>query len=651
QSAEIYAKVWIGDYTSVETKRFTVTVAPVAENETDESLIYKENFSTESEMRGNFLGEGKIIDAAISDEFTISAFVRVDDLSKGGTLFNISGVKCDVNNSGFTFKEGRWYHIALTNSALYIDGEKAENVTLSPTGEESYIGAYWGKMDNFYVHGKAFSRSVINSFYQEDYNSPEIEIISAAVVEGMDSVIVKVASKGYEGTGCVVAFSNGEVTHSGYNQRSITEGVNVFTVSVPNMEGKLTKDNTTLLLWDSITAMNPLCEKHSADRAYDFGFDYTHPDNHMLNNTFTLMDDETGLYLTSDGLSQRTEGGRWSAPFRYGTNKEGYYSLVNENGSTLDGNFTFEQVEGNVYKIKNSDTGEYVAYGGNDKWALSITSYTDISKIFASEGFFLLNENERNSIYSVTGQALWQSWARREKLGEIAQSGYFDLGGEEQAQKLKEMLTYYPSYQINAPVNKTTTGVEVTYSLSSIVASSYLDMDNTTRSGYKATVTYKHAEGDVAVEIFARSQNAVKNIAKGFSFMPYRFIKPLKTVIDYNASNNQFKAETGVIYIETNYEVSSENVAVTGAHELGHLIDFAGGRISIGYYKTARENECSLSGYGDTALGEDFAEFCQYVISCMGDGEKLRQVKAMFPGRYNALCSGLCEMYGECILK
>lgn len=646
QTAEIYARVWIGEYTSVETGRFTVTVLPIEESETEKYLIYEEKFDLDEEKRGNFDGEGCITDVAVEDEFTISAFVRVDDMSAGGTIFNISGARCEVEDLSLT--EGQWYHVALTNSALYIDGEKVKDVSPAIDGEDSYIGAYCGKMDNFYVYTKAFSQSVIKGLSEEEYNSPGLEIVAAYVIEGLDGAVVKVASHSYEGVGAVTVYADKDgVRHSGYRIKEIAEGVNVFSVNVPNMGGGLTRENATVLLWDGVDTMVPLADKHIAGRSYDFGFDYTHPDNHLLSNTFTLMDADTSLYLTSEGLSQRTDNGKWTGKVKDG----GYYYIENENGSVIGGNLTFEQVDGNVYKIRNTDTDTYVTCGGNDEWTLNIVSYDEVSRAFATEGFFLLSEGERKNIYSVTGQALWQSTARREKLKEIIADGYFALDAEAQAEKLRAVISYYPSYQINRTVNKSTTGVEAEYSLSSMTWTTYEDMDGYSKSGYTASVTYSYAEGDVTVAIYARSQNVVRNIAKGFSYMPYQFIKPLTRVIDYNASNNQFKAETGVVYIETNYEVSAENVAITGSHELGHLIDFAGFRMSMGDYKTARAVECSVSGYGDTALNEDFAEFCQLVISCSGDAELLRQVREMFPGRYDALCEGMCEMYGECILK
>ncbi len=660
QTAQIYANVWIGEYTSVETKKFTVTVNPVNQGETDRALLLEMDFTGEVENRGNFNGEKVDVSCTIGDEYTIAAYIRCDDLTDGGTIFNISGIECSVNPNGSLavgemvcatlITEGEWYHLALTNSALYINGEKVADVDSATNGSDSYIGAYSGKMDNFCVYSKAFSQSVIESLMDEDYDSPSLEVVSASVVEGLDGVVVKLSAKGYKGEVFVFAYSalNG-VRHAGSKIAQVEEGLNVFSVNIPNMGGKATKENTYILVWDN--ALVPLFVKHDANRSYDFGFNYTHPDNHMLSNTFTLMGKNTGLYLTSNGLSQRADDGYWSAPYIAGTNTEGYYSLKNRNGSEISGNWTFEQVEDNVYKIRNRDTGEYLSYGINDEWVLNITQYNEVSKAFASEGFLILSANERNILYSVTGQALWQSNARREKLIEIISGDYYDLDGYSQAERLRELFSYYPSYQINRAVSKSTTGIEANYALSDITWTTYSDMDGYTKNGYTAAVTYSYEEGDVTVAIYARSQNVVKNIAKGFSYMPYQFIKPLKTVIDYNASNNQFKAETGVIYIETNYEVSSENVAITGAHELGHLIDFAGYRMSMGDYRTARENECAVSGYGETALNEDFAEFCQFVISCNGDSELLRQVKAMFPGRYSALCDGMCEMYGECILK
>ncbi len=649
QTTNLYARLWIGDYTSVETKKFIVTVLPMASGETDQALLYAENFTSHVENRGNFASEGVAVDVSVADEFTISAHVRVDDTLKGGTIFNISGVKCDVDSDLFPFEEGCWYHVAMTNSALYIDGEKLCDIESAITGETSFIGDYFGKMDNFYVYDKAFSQSVIKSLSEEEYDSPEIEIVSAYAIEGLDGALVRVASHGYEGSAVAVVYSDKAVRNNGYEEKAIADGVNVFTINVPNMGGSLSADNTYVMLWDSITGLKPLGEKQTVDRSFDFGFDYTHPDNHMLSNTFTLMNPDTKLYLTSEGLSQRSTNGLWTGCI----GKEGYYYLKNENGNTIEGNFIFEQVEGNTYKIKNSDTEEYISYGGNDEWTLNIVSYNDVSKAFASEGFFLLSENERERLYSVTAQALNESVARRNKLKEIITEGYFDLDGYSQAEELRKVFGFTPTYQINRDVNKNTTGVETGYSLSDIEWTTYSDMNNNSKSGYTAKAVYAHAEGEQEIQIFARSRSSVESIAKGLSYMPYQFIKPLKTVIDYNASNNQFKAETGVIYVETNYEVTATGFAITGAHELGHIVDFAGFWISANEdYTNARETDCAvLSGYAETARSEDFAEFCQFVISCSGDGEKLRQLRAMYPGRFDAVCKGLCRLYGECYLK
>ena len=649
QTTKLYARLWVGDYTSVETKRFTVTVLPLESGETDQALLYAENFTSHVENRGNFASEGLAVDVSVADEFTISAHVRVDDTSKGGTIFDISGRRLTIADLP-AVEEGKWYHVALTNSTLYIDGEKACDIETTIMGEDSYIGEYTGKMDNFYVYDKAFSQSVVKSLSEEEYDSPEIEIVSAYVIEGLDSVIVRVATKGYTGCATVLAFSDVDnVHHSGYAKKEIDDTLTVFTLNVPNMGGSLSADNTYVMLWDSITGLKPLGEKQTVDRSFDFGFDYTHPDNHMLSNTFTLMNPNTKLYLTSEGLSQRSTNGLWTGCI----GKEGYYYLKNENGNTIDGNFTFEQVEDNIYKIKNNDAGTYITYGGNDEWMLSIVSYNDVSKAFASEGFFLLTENERERLYSVTAQALNESVARRNKLKEIINNGYFDLDGYSQAEELRKVFGFTPTYQINRDVNKNTTGIETRYSLSDIEWTTYSDMNNNSKSGYTAKAVYAHAEDEQEIQIFARSRSSVESIAKGLSYMPYQFIKPLKTVIDYNASNNQFKAETSVIYVETNYEVTATGFAITGAHELGHIVDFAGFWISSNEdYTNARETDCAvLSGYAETARSEDFAEFCQFIISCSGDGEKLRQLRAMYPGRFDAVCKGLCQLYGECYLK
>ena len=661
QIAEIYANVWIGDYTSVETKKFTVTVNPIEQSETDEALVLFKDFTGEDENRGNFTGEEVSVDCALGDEFTISAFVRVDDASEGGTFFNINGARLEIGDL-FTFNEGQWYHVALTNSALYIDGEKECDTTFTPAYDESFIGAYVGKMDNFKVYSKAFSQSVINSLKEEGYDSPEIEIVSSYVAEGLDSVLVKLSSNGYEGEVKLSAYADNDgVRHAGSKTCEIINGLNVFSLNIPNMGGLAAEDNVTVLVWND--KLQPVTDRVKAERSYDFGFNYEHPDNHLLSNTFTLMDKDTGRYLTSDGISQRVDNGYWTASYVYGTNTDGYYRLANADGTVLITNCTFVQAEGekNVYLIKNKDTGKYLTLKGSNisetnegsYWVMNVTEYNLVSKAFASEGFFRLSANERERLYGVTGQAMWQSVARRDKLIEIISGDYFELDGYAQAERLKELFTYYPSYQINRAVNKSTTGVEVSYTLSSMSWTTYSDADGNSKSGYTATAVYDYEEEDLTITIYARSQNVVKNVAKGLSYMPYQFIRPLKTVIDYYATNNQFKAVTGMMYMEVNYEAPVENIAITGAHELGHLIDFDASRMSIGSYKDAYKGTdiVSLSGYGDTALNEDFAEFCQFVISCSGDKEQLRQLREMFPGRYDAVCEGMCEMYGECILN
>lgn len=654
QTARIYAKMKLGKYTYANTEEITVTVLPIDENETDESLVYLNGFDDETDKRGSFCGEKTAIDITMPSEYTISVFVRVDDLEAGGEIFDLGGIKCEIENGsvfGKKITEGKWYHIALTSSAVYIDGEKVCDNELEIKSEACNFGGYWGKADNLKIFEKAFSKSVVDNLREEKYNSPTTETVSARVVKGLDSVIVRVASNGYEGDCTVLVMSEKDgVTHSAYEKKTIEDGVCVFSVTVPNMGGELCEDNTKILIWDSVTTINPLGEKSSADKKYDFGFDYDNPDGHMLQNTFTLKDVTRDLYLTYNSLSQRTDGAYWIAEYVNGVNKEGYYTLKNKDGRNFEGNFVFERVENNVYKIRNADSGEYVNCGGCEKWELSICEYADAARIFASEGFFLLSEEKREALYGATGQAMYQSRARYGRLCETISNGYFEADAQAQKQMLEEVMEYYPSYQINGAVNAITTGCEARYTLSEIKAASYKDMDNATRSGYTAKVVYEYVEGNVEVEIYARSKNVVKNIAKGFCYMPYQFIKPLTRVTDYYATNNQFKAETGEIFIETNYEVSSENVAVTGAHELGHLIDFALFRLSVGDYRTARDNECAVSGYAETALGEDFAEFCQAVISSYGNKEKLRQLKKMFPGRYAALCEGMCSYYGKCIL-
>ncbi len=646
QNVNIYATVWIGKYKNIETGKIPVTVKAVDTGEVEGSLLVNLDFSEKENKRGEFTGEGIEVTALEAEDFTVCAFVRCDDILKGGNIFELGDVCFTAAELGLT--EGKWHHIAVTQNAVYVDSVKVKDGDFAL--RSGSIGSFWGVMDNFRIYTKAFSNAVIGDLSIEEYDRVKIEIINARVVEGMDGVIVKVASSGYVGECSVFAYAEKDgVRFSGHSTKSISEEVNVFSVSVPNMAGGAKCGEVEILLWEG---MEPLVEKSRAEDSYSFSFNYEMLDNHLLNNTFTLKNKETGKYL------EKNASKRWSAPFE---TSEGYYSLKNEKGDYISGDWSFIRTEGG-YLIKNRDTLCYLSMTGSSIhekavadessiWELGLERVDDVSKVFISEGFFLLSDAERKSLYGATGQALYNSRDRRAKLIEVVGDDYFELDGISQAERLREVFDYSPSYQINRSVNKSTTGVEAEYSLSDITWTSYPDMDGNTKNGYTGEVTYKHPEGDVKVIIYARSQNVVKNIAKGFSYMPYQFIKPLKKVTDYYATNNQFKAETGEVFILTNYEVGVENAAVTGSHELGHLIDFAGYRISIGDYKAAREEECPVSGYGDTALSEDFAEFCQFVISSLGDKEILRQVREMFPGRYDALCKGMCEMYGECILS
>ena len=280
-------------------------------------------------------------------------------------------------------------------------------------------------------------------------------------------------------------------------------------------------------------------------------------------------------------------------------------------------------------------------------------NYDEVSRMFTSNGYLSLSGNERERIYGVTSQAMWLSSNRRGKLKGYMGSDYFEKSREEQAAVLREIFDYKPSNQINRAVNKSTTGAHGTYELGEITGSAnYKGKDGEDLWGYMGVATYYTDETKTEVEqtvtIYGRSENVIKNIAKGFSYIPYQYRKYITNIRDSYNTANQFNCGAKDMYVRTTYEVSPEAFAMTASHEVGHSLSGSWGWVcrSSRYANAINSDINKVSGYGSVNNTEDFAEFVQFAISCSGDSELLRELKVMFPARFNVLRDVLREMNG-----
>ncbi|MGM9552509.1 MAG: LamG-like jellyroll fold domain-containing protein [Clostridia bacterium] len=684
-------------------------------------------------------------------DYTVAAWVRCDDLTRDGqriydfgmengtvsgnyyafTKINSNGtLTVGVNNGGSTqtttsvgsIYEGEWTHIAVSYSSasgetyIYINGklDSQSNVITYTMGGASkngqslsnYIGrSQWyktqsatnpdfvGKVDNFEFYGANLSASVIESLTEKAYDSPDVEIISASFVSGMNKAVVNVSSHGYEGGAkIVVANYMGNLDQVKTDEVELKDGLNSFVVG---FDKEITDtEKLKCFVWENTESIYPLAEGYTIERKYEFNYEWQYPDNHLLNNEFSLKAYGGNEYLSlanSVSMASWKEGDTnllWSAPYVHGESAEGYYALKNVSGTyiALDtgsvktdkiNNWRFIQIDPelaggkkNVYAIRQRSSGKYLARNGNKLigssnseiedawWELDIVNYDKISQMFTSPGFLSLSANERARIYGVTSQAMWQSSNRRNKLLEYIDTKFFTRTKEDQATRLRQLFNYIPSQQINRGISTSSTGAHGTYSIGDVESNvSYKGMSGENLTGYKVVATYYTDTEKTAVEqtvtIYGRSANAVKNIAKGFSYIPYQMRKYITNIRDYYSTSNQFNAGAKDMYVRTSWEQSADSFATTAAHECGHSISGSWGWVcGTSRWKNAIAADMNyVSGYGSSNSSEDFAEFVQFATSCAGDRELLRELKVMFPNRFKVLREVMREQNGgSCIL-
>lgn len=684
-------------------------------------------------------------------DYTVAAWVRCDDLTRDGqriydfgmengtvsgnyyafTKINSNGtLTVGINNGGSTqtitsvgsIHEGEWTHVAIAYSSasgetyIYINGQldsSSDAITATMGGASkdgyslsNYIGrSQWyktqsaanpdfvGKVDNFEFYGASLSATVIKSLFKKAYNSPDIEIVSAAYVQGMNKAVVNISSNGYEGEAkLITAVYNNQLDCAKAVDLEISKGLN--TVATELDGGISNPEDVKCFLWDSLTSLAPLCEGFKIDRTYEFNYDWQYPDNHLLSNEFSLKaygDEKYLSLINSVSMAEWAEGDDnllWTAPFEYDKNAEGYYPLRNIDGTYLAldtgsvktdkiNNWRFVQIDPalvdgkhNVYAVRQRSSGKYLGRSGSKLigtsdweseaawWELKIVNYDEISQMFTSPGFLSLTTNERARLYGVTSQSMWISSNRRNKLKEYMGTAYFDQNKEEQAARLRKIFDYKPSNQVNRPVTTATTGAHGTYELSEITgAANYTGKDGENLWAYKGVATYytdqTKSEVEQTVTVYGRNANVIKNIAKGFSYIPYQYRKYITNIRDYYHTANQFNCGAKDMYVRTTYEVSADGFAVTAAHELGHSLSGSWGWVctSSRYTNAINSDINKISGYGSSNNSEDFAEFTQFAVSCSGDSELLRMLKVMFPARFNVLRAVMREQNGgSCIL-
>lgn len=690
------------------------------------------------------------INVGVTD-YTVAAWVRCDDLTRDGqriydfgmengtvsgnyyafTKINSNGtLTVGVNNGGSTqtisslggIYEGEWTHIAVSYSSasgetyIYINGKldsQSNAITYTMDGAtkngkslSNYIGrSQWyktqsttnpdfvGKVDNFEFYSSALSTTVIKSLSEKAYDSPEVEIVSAAYVSGMNKAVINISSHGYDGGAkIVVANYTGNLDQVKTDSVELKDGLNSFVVGFDNLVTSTEK--IKCFVWQNTESIYPLAEGYTINRKYEFNYDWKYPDNHLLNNEFSLKaygEDEYLSLANSVSMATWKDGDTnllWSAPYVYGESAEGYYALKNVSGTYLAldtgsvktdkiNNWRFIQIDPelvdgkqNVYAIRQRSSGKYLARGGSKLigtsdweseaawWELDIVNCDEISEMFTSPGFLSLTTNERARLYGVTSQSMWISSNRRNKLKEYMGKTYFDQNKEEQAARLRKIFDYKPSNQVNRSVTTATTGAHGTYELGEITgAANYTGKDGENLWAYKGVATYytdkTKSEVEQTVTIYGRNANVIKNIAKGFSYIPYQYRKYITNIRDYYHTANQFNCGSKDMYVRTTYEVSADGFAMTAAHEVGHSLSGSWGWVcsSSRYVNAINSDINKISGYGSSNNSEDFAEFTQFAVSCSGDSELLRMLKVMFPARFNVLRAVMREQNGgSCIL-
>ena len=283
-----------------------------------------------------------------------------------------------------------------------------------------------------------------------------------------------------------------------------------------------------------------------------------------------------------------------------------------------------------------------------------------VAQVFTTDGFKSLTSDEQTGLFNYTSAASSRSAHMREVLKGVATDEFFNESVSNQAAALRKVLDNGGSPQVNRGVNAESTGYETTYKLSKSTATTYSEYSKDGDvKGYQTAVTLNNSiteQPQQVINVYTTEASQAREVAKAYAVIPYEFRQYITNVFQTNNDGNTFNTGKDMMAIRMNFLPKNGQIAMTGAHELGHSLTFNDPN-SDDYSHTqewtdaVKADAAAVSDYGSSNEDEGFAEFTQLVISSLGNSHDMQAIQTMYPHRWAAFEKYFNSLNGDNALE
>lgn len=386
----------------------------------------------------------------------------------------------------------------------------------------------------------------------------------------------------------------------------------------------------------------------------------------------------TGNYITS-GHYQLTNNNNQQLLTGNGYSKIGF-SEKTEDKNVTDNQWELQSVpasevngQKNIYLIKNADTDHYLAQDGSQTSVISSTNHNksayweldpqtmdNVARVFTTDGFKSLSHDEQTGLFNYTSATSSRSAQMRGVLKGIATDEFFSESASNQAAALRKVLSNGGSPEVNRDVNADATGYSTTYKLSKSKKTTYAEYSTDgSVKGYRTAVTLNNSltrQPQQTINVYTTQADEAEQVAKAYAVIPYEFRQYITNIFQTNNSANTFNTGKDMMAIRMNFLPKNGQIAMTGAHELGHSLSFNDAN-SDDYSHTqawtdaVKADADAVSDYGSSNNDEGFAEFTQLVISSLGNPYDIQAIQTMYPHRWAAFETYFNSLNGDGALE
>ncbi|NFB04655.1 hypothetical protein [Weissella paramesenteroides] len=177
--------------------------------------------------------------------------------------------------------------------------------------------------------------------------------------------------------------------------------------------------------------------------------------------------------------------------------------------------------------------------------------------------------------------------------------------------------------------------------------------------GYRTAVTLNNSltrQPQQTINVYTTQADEAEQVAKAYAVIPYEFRQYITNIFQTNNSANTFNTGKDMMAIRMNFLPKNGQIAMTGAHELGHSLSFNDAN-SDDYSHTqawtdaVKADADAVSDYGSSNNDEGFAEFTQLVISSLSNPYDIQAIQTMYPHRWAAFETYFNSLNGDGALE